>query len=115
MNQVEVVKNYKVWQMKPEHFARLTLNEYRIKIAGVNPAQETEVVSPVSLDEYEVTYETQATGQVLENLNKIYRLLNEDDRPTGQISHSLSVGDLIQADETFYRVALMGFEEVVVA
>ena len=57
----------------------------------------------------------QANGTISENLRAIYELLNDDKRPTGEIAHSLTIGDLIEVDNCFYRVAPMGFEEVIVA
>ena len=51
-----MMKTYRVWQMLPEHFGRLMMNAYRIKIEGLNSNQENEVLQPVSLDEYQVTY-----------------------------------------------------------
>lgn len=109
------MKTYRVWQMKPEYFAKLTLATFGIGVTNVSELSEEELKDPTNLAEYEVTYEVDREGDILENLNQLFFELNQDDRPTGQIAHSLSMGDLIEVENTYYRVAMMGFEEVLVA
>ncbi len=109
------MKTYRVWQMKPEHFGKLTLMSYGIHIPGLPEELAPDEGSQVQLKEYEMTYVVAREGDILENLNQLYFELNQDDRPTGQIAHSLSMGDMIEVENTYYRVAMMGFEEVRVA
>ena len=96
------MKNCKVWQSKPEFFVEHMMGEFVSK-----PSKDTR-----SLTEYELTFEKTYSGDVLDILNDIYALLNQDDRPTGQISHSLSMGDLIQIEDEFSAIKAIGFSKV---
>lgn len=109
------MKTYRVWQMKPEYFAKLTLAAFGVGVTNLLEISEEELNGPTNLAEYEVTYEVDREGDILENLNQLFFELNQDDRPTGQTAHSLSMGDMIEVENTYYRVAMMGFEEVRVA
>ena len=96
------MKKCKVWQSKQEFFIEHMMGEFTS-----NPSN-----TPRFLNEYELTFETNYSGNILDILNDIYDLLNQDDRPTGQISHSLSMGDLIQINDDFYAIKSLGFAKV---
>lgn len=96
------MKFCKVWQSKIAFFAQHTLSGYFSTNREVN----------VELNEFEVTYECERVGEDWDILNKLFNELNQDDRPTAQIAHSLSVGDLIQIEDLYYLVKPFGFDTV---
>ena len=102
------MKEYKVWQMKADQFRRLSGLAYGF------PLEEGES-DVTSLSDFDLTFTCQLEGGILENLNRIYHHLNQDDRPTRTITHSLSIGDLIQVGLEFYRVAPFGFDLISIA
>lgn len=104
-------KTYYVWQMKQECFEKLTLRAY-----GMNQeSSEAKESSCVDLSDYDLTCVVVREGDILENLEQLYRELNEETRLTRHFTHSLSIGDMIEVRGNYYRVAMMGFEEVQVA
>ena len=104
-------KTYYVWQMKQECFEKLTLRAY-----GMNQkSSETQEPSYVDLSEYDLTCVVVREGDVSENLEQLYVELNEETRLTRHFTHSLSIGDMIEVRGKYYRVAMMGFEEVQIA
>lgn len=106
------MKTYRAWQMKPEAMAVQMLNAYGLMIQGLNDEEPSMVLD---LNDYELTYEREGSGEVMEGLNDFYQFLNEDDRPTREFTHSMSVGDVIEVDEEYYQVAPMGFKKVLMA
>ena len=106
------MKTYHVWQMKPEYFAELTLATFGLDVPRVFDESSGKEMYQINLSQYEKTYVTSREGGILKNLSQIYHELNQEDRPTGQISHSLSMGDVIEVENRYYRVGMMNFEEV---
>ena len=96
------MKQCRVWQSKVDFFAQHSLNGY-----FPNNHETT-----YELNEFEVTYECERAGEDWDILNELFNELNQDDRPTAQIAHSLSVGDLIQIEDLYYLVKPFGFSTI---
>lgn len=105
------MKTYRAWQMKPDYMAVQMLNTYGLTVQGLNEEGDS---GTLNLNEFEITYEMEFSGEIWEGLNEMYRLLNEPTRPTGEFTHSMSVGDLIEVDQEYYQVAPMGFKRVLI-
>ena len=61
MKQAEPVRAYRVWQMVPEEMARLMLDAYKIKIAGINAKEDVDSARPLTLMDYELTCQLPTT------------------------------------------------------
>lgn len=91
---------------------------FKKKEKDVIPALETRFVEnmitkmcekPTTLVVGEVHYETVSNSSVSDQLNELFQLLNQAHRPTAKTTYSLSIGDIIEVDQTYYMVDTFGF------
>lgn len=106
------MKTYRAWQMKPESMAVQMLNAYGLTVKGLNEEKNSVAVD---LNDYELTYEMDFSGETGAGLKELYQVLNAPNRPTGEFAHSMCVGDLIEVEGIYYQVAPIGFKRVQMA
>lgn len=99
---------FKVWQVKKDAMETRFV-ENMITMGRLLKKYSLHELTEILEKDYEITYEATSNLTVNEQLNHLFDLLNRDNRPTGQISYSLSVGDIIEVDQMYYMVDTFGF------